>query len=452
MIRRFLNVRRLQSWHGLPCRWRGVRRLGSERRAGVALIVALAAPVILLAVAMGLEIGRWTFTQLDLQRTADMAAMAGGEGLASNDTLQQAANAAANIAEINGASGTTSRTWNASTLVLTDNQVTVTITNGVHNSADPAVLVTVREPVSLMFTNFLTSATSITLGSQAMAELGPQPCILGIGTSGSAITAQGTVGVTLNGCSAYSDSSLTVGGNVNFDASALYASGTISVGSNVTGTATNPAVQTSGVTPMSDPYASYAPLQNALAEASCAPKQLPVTSGNDVILSPNTCYGDLKIGNTQILDFSSPGLYTINGSITVDGSSGAQISGSGITIVSTGTLKVTGNFNNNAITFTAPTVSTAQNGAIPGILFASTSNQATTIGGGSALPYTGLLYLPNASIKFAGTPTSGSTGCAKILAQSVTFVGNSELSSTCSDYQLTSFGTVPNSQLVQLVE
>lgn len=433
--------------------WRGdVRRLGRDRRAAVALILALAAPVMLLAVAMGLEIGRWTFTQLDLQRTADMAAVAGGEGLANNDTLEQSADAAANVAEINGASGTTNRTWNAGTLVLSDNQVTVKITNGVRNSADPAVLVTVRKPVSLMFTNLLTSATSMTLGSTAMAELGPQPCVLAVGTSGTSISAQGTVGVSLSGCSAYSDSSLTVGGNVTFNASALYASGTISVGSNVTGTATNPAIQTSGVTPLTDPYANDVALQNALAEANCAPQQQPVISGNDVILSPNTCYGNLKIGNTQVLDFSSPGLYTINGSISVDGSSGAQISGSGITIVSTGTLSITGNFNNGAITFTAPTVASAQNGAIPGILFASTSNQATTIGGGTALPYTGLLYLPNANIKFAGTPTGGSTGCAKILAQSVTIVGNSQLSSTCSDYQLTSFGAIPNSQLVQLVE
>jgi hypothetical protein len=401
---------------------------------------------------MGLEIGRWTFTQLDLQRTADMAALAGGEGLGSNDSLQEAANAAANIAEINGASGTTSRTWNASTLILSDNQVTVQITNGVRNSADPAVLVTVRKPVSLMFTNFLTSATSITLGSTAMAELGPQPCILAVGTSGNAISASGNVSVALTGCSAYSDSSIRMNGSVTFDASALYASGSINLVGTVSGTATNPAVETSGVTPMTDPYASDVAVQNALAAAQCAPKQNPVTSGNNIILSPNTCYGSISVGSNQTLDFSTPGLYLVNGSISVTGNTGVQISGSGITIASTGSLSITANFNSGGVVFTAPTVSSAQNGAIPGILFATTSNKATTVGGNAAVPYTGLLYMPNADLSFHGTPTSGSSGCAKIIAKSVSLVGNSQLSSTCSDYQLTSFGTVPNSQLVQLVE
>ena len=60
--------------------------------------------------------------------------------------------------------------------------------------------------------------------------------------------------------------------------------------------------------------------------------------------------------------------------------------------------------------------------------------------------------MPNADLSFAGTPTSGSHGCAKIIAQSVSVVGNSRLESTCSSYQLNTFGTTPNNSLISLVE
>ena len=428
--------------------------LRRNRRGAIALIAGIAAPVLLMSVALGVEVGHWAVARSDMQRMADLAALAGVQGMASNDSLQQSANAAANVAELNGAAGAATRIWDATALALSDNQAAVTIVSGLHNSADPAVKVVITEAVPLLFAGLISSATSVQLNAVAIAELGPQPCILSLGTNGSSgISASGTPVVNLNGCSGYSDNNVTLKGTVTVDASALYAAGSISVGSNVTGTAINPAVQSSGAPVISDPYAADATVQNALtAAANCKTAVSPAVSGTIVTLVPNTCYGTMKIAAGYTLDFAQPGLYLINGSLSVSGNTGTAIAGAGITIASTGPISITGNFNTADVSLTAATVDTAQNGAIPGILFASSTSQASSFGGNAAVPFTGLIYTPNASLSFAGTPVSGSSGCAKIIAQSVSLVGNSTLASTCSSFQLTSFGGTLNNQLIQLVE
>jgi len=409
--------------------------------------------VVLISVAMGVEVSHWATRQLDYQRSADTAALAGGAALARNDTPEQAANAAADVAELSGIAGGT-RSWSPTSLVLADNLITVTITNGVHNSADPAVLVSVQGAVPLLFSRLISPATQISLGARAMAELGPQPCILTLGGTGNGISASGNVTMAMGGCAMYSDSSISMTGSVTVNAAALYASGGIRIGSNVSGTGTNPAVQYAGVAPLSDPYTKDGAVQNALAKASCAPTQLPVVSGNTVTLTPNTCYGSISISGSQTLVFNGAGLYTINGSLTATGNSSQNttIDGAGITIVSTGALSISGNFNNGAVTLTAPTVTTAQNGAIPGILFASDTSVASTVAGNAPIPFTGLVYTPNAALSFNGTPTAASGGCDKIIARSVSMVGNAVLASACSNYNLNSFGILPNNSLVQLVE
>ena len=428
------------------CLWR-------NRRGAAALIAAIAAPVVLISVALGVEVSHWATRKLDYQRGADTAALAGGAALARNDTPEQAANAAADVAELSGIAGG-ARSWTPASLVLTDNLITVTITNGIHNSADPAVLVSVQGSVPLLFSRLITAATQITLGANAMAELGPQPCILTLGGSGNGISASGNVTMAMPGCAMYSDSSISMTGTDTIDAAALYASGGIRIGSNVSGTGTNPSVQYAGVAPLSDPYARDNAVQSALAKASCAPTQLPVVSGNTVTLNPNTCYGSISISGTQTLVFKGAGLYTINGSFNATGSSSQNtaIDGAGITIVSTGALSITGHFNNGAVTLTAPTIATAQNGAIPGILFASDTSVGSSVAGNAPIPFTGLIYTPNAALSFSGTPTSTSGGCDKVIARSVSMVGNAVLASACSNYDLNSFGILPNNSLVQLVE
>jgi len=55
---------------------------------------------------MGIEITHWTVVKLELQRTADVASLAGAMEYALASNAQDAANEAANVAELNGATGT----------------------------------------------------------------------------------------------------------------------------------------------------------------------------------------------------------------------------------------------------------------------------------------------------------------------------------------------------------
>ena len=205
------GTRRVAGSLPLPARRTALARVGRDRRAAVSLIAAITAPVLLMAVAMGVEVAHWSTRKLDLQRAADTAALAGVAAIAREGSNFQAASAAANVAELSGIAGGT-RSWSAGALVLSDNQATVKITNGVRNSYDPAVLVTVQATTPLLFSRIITAATSISLQATAMAELGPQPCVLTLGGAGNGISASGNVVMNLPGCAMYSDSSQSMQG------------------------------------------------------------------------------------------------------------------------------------------------------------------------------------------------------------------------------------------------
>ncbi len=422
-------------------------------------------PVLMMSVAMGVEVSHWSAQQLDLQRTADLAALAGASAYARGGTAAQAAAAAADVAELDGAAGG-SRSWSPAAQTLTDNQITVLITSGVRNAADPAVQVTVRRTVPLLFAHIASDAQSVSLGARAMAEVGgsqnsPQPCVLTVGGDANGVvtlpgvTASGNTDASLSGCSLVSDSKVSMSGNLTLDVSAIYAAGTISMSGNVSGTAANSSAQHPGSPQIPDPYAGNSTLQNAIAKANCSPTQLPAVSHNTYNLYPNVCYGSISIGGNASVVFNGTGLYTINGSVTISGNTslgGTTISGSGITIVSTGPLSISGNFNTGSIVLTAPTVGTAQEGSVAGVLFATNSTGASTVSGNSAIPFSGLLYMPNGSLSVSGNATDGSSGCAEIIAGTLTLSGNMDLASNCSNYGLTTFGSLPNTTSIGLVE
>jgi len=222
---------------------RGVLRrrkfLGADRRGAIALIAGIAAPVLLGAIALGVEVAHWSSVQLDTQRTSDLAALAGAQSAAGGATTQEAANAAASVAELNGASGATTRTWNAATNVLTDNTVTVSLVNGVHTSNDKAFQVAITKSVPLVLAGLISSASAETLRATATAEVmstqawaGPQPCVAALKTAaqgGTGITYTGWATMTAIGCSIRSNAGLTETGSGNWNTQGIYAAGSISI-------------------------------------------------------------------------------------------------------------------------------------------------------------------------------------------------------------------------------
>ena len=138
-------------------------RLGSDRTAAVAVMIALTAPVLIMFVGMGVELTSWVATRTTLQRTADVAALAGAVSFSETRTALTAANAAADIAEINGAVGALARVWNPTTQTLTDNQVSIQVGTGVRNSQDTGITVTLIQSVPTILIRVLTQMTSVTL-------------------------------------------------------------------------------------------------------------------------------------------------------------------------------------------------------------------------------------------------------------------------------------------------
>ena len=62
------------------------RGLAADRRGAIALVAGIAAPVLLGAIALGVEVAHWSSVQLDTQRITDLAALAGAQSAASGAT------------------------------------------------------------------------------------------------------------------------------------------------------------------------------------------------------------------------------------------------------------------------------------------------------------------------------------------------------------------------------
>src|SRR3954454_19798552 len=105
-------------------------KLLHERKGSVAMMTAIMGPVLIMSLGMAVEVTSWSVSNLELQRIADASAWAGAARYGATGNAQTATTAAAELAEINGVSGATTRTWNAATLTMTDNLITAQLVAG----------------------------------------------------------------------------------------------------------------------------------------------------------------------------------------------------------------------------------------------------------------------------------------------------------------------------------
>ncbi len=411
-------------------------KLKRDERGSIAVLVAIIMPVVLMTVGIGVEASSWVVVKQELQRTADAAALAGAleYGIAGN--AHNAAIAAANVAALNGAAGSAAPVWNTARQTLTSGLVTVQLGAGVRNSKNVAVAATVSQTVPLALAGLMTTALSITLSATGWAETNAnaQPCVLALDPHGNGVTVQGNPTLALTGCTVRSNASISTGGSASMTAAGFYANGMIT-GSGINGTL-HP---NDGTSP--DPYATDAAVQagfaNLLSGAGAAFSDKPNAT---TALSPGP-YSGWDINGTVSL---RAGIYYINGNIVLGAQ--ASVSGTGVTIVTSGALSMTGGA---ALTISAAEAD-ATSGAIPGVVFASNSTVATTFGGTSNPSLTGVVYFPNADLSFSGN-TGVAAGCLEVIAKSVSFHGDSSLAANCTSYSALSFGsdTSPGVALVQ---
>ena len=465
--------------------------LATDRRGAVGLFVALTMPVLIGSVGMGIEVANWATVKVELQRTADAAALTGAYYYQANSVqahvAQNAATAAAYVAQINGITGVSggagNMTWNSGSSTLTDNQVTVQILNNnqcvAGTTCTIGVQTTVSRTVPLSFGSILTTDTAVTLSASSVAEVipaaqGGPACMLalqgdinGVSTNQD-ISVSGHVTVNAGNCALRSDGSVTVSGNVTINAQAIYSAGTYTKTGSPTVSGT--VFTNSGQIP--DPLMGDTALQNAITAAKNIPTTTASISCNSGGCSgPTGCctanspsngittinpgsYGGLSASGQANIALTS-GLFSFRDDVSISG--GAEITATNVSIVTGG--KSGSSFSGNTLaTLTAATTATAAtittNTPIAGIAFATGSTKSTTISGTSGTDFAGLIYQPNGSVTISGNATDGTGGCGEVIANDITLSGNADttVAPNCGSYGLPTINSLPSTSRVALVE
>jgi len=409
-----------------------VMRFSRDQAGSYAILVAFILPVLVGVAGLATEASLWFMSHRSLQNAADSAAFSGATSRASGSTLFTEASAVtAAYGFANGA-----------------NSVAVTVnrppTSGNYTATPSAVEVIVQQPQN-RFMSALFGTGQVTIRARAVAIPGNDGlgCVLSLdGSAPGATTGQGSTTVNLINCSLYDNSSdgsaLTVGGSAAITA---YSIGVVGGISGQAGITTTNGVTTGGA-PTPDPYASIAnPTPTGPTVNSCC-------SHGTATINPGIYTNGMKLVAGANITLN-PGVYYIEGGSGLDVAGGSTLTGNGVTLVFTtdGSKYATANINGGAtVNLTAPTT-----GATAGIVIFGDRNMplnsSFTFNGGSSQVFTGAVYAPRAAVKFAGG-ANNANGCTQLVANSVTFTGNSNFAVNCSGKGTKPLGT----SLTKLVE
>jgi hypothetical protein len=401
----------------------------SDRAGSIGFIAALASPVMVCAAVLGTEAGSWAYKHQTMQGVTDAAAISGVVSGLSGTALTIQAQA------ITAASGFVAGIGGVNI------QVNSPPAAGAYTGISGAVEVILQQAQRPMLASAL-SSNFVSIRSRSVAIRKPGgACLLALNaTASGAITLQGTSQVVLSGCDGFSNSasssSMVAGGSANLTLGSASAVGGIGNTSNIT--AAN-GIYT-GAASLPDPYAAEAyPTPGACSQSY---------SGGSITLYPGVYCGGIALSGGANVTLN-PGIYFMEGGdLKVAGNS--TLTGDGVTIVftsSNGSSYAGAAISSNAvINLTAP--QTAPTAGI--VLFgdrAMTPGTAFKLTGGGTQNWGGALYLPKAALTYAGGATGG-TGCTQIVADTVTFTGNSNMSLNCDGYGVTPIGN----QIAALVE
>ncbi|MCZ4094249.1 pilus assembly protein TadG-related protein [Sinorhizobium psoraleae] len=401
----------------MPRRRTGASRFIKDEGGTVALIAAIAFPVLVGAMGLGAETGYWFLERRKLQHAADVSAHAAAVRFRAGDQQAMLETTARRIASASG---------------YTPGSLAVGTQQGLGGSTKLTVELTETHP--RLFSSVFDDGP-VTMKARAVAEIkgGSKACVLALSNSASgAVTVTGSTEVRLSGCSVISNSSavdafLMKNGSAMMSTDCVYTVGEAVTTTGLTLTGCSEPIER--VSPTADPFASVAePEKLHIQQLPC--RTLAYVSNSTYtfdLLADGTeairfC-GGLQIQNTITL---KPGLYIIDGGdFTV--TAGAKLSGEGVTLFFTNgaAAKLLGNGD---IDLSAPT-----SGPFAGLLFFGSRHDTGVlhqVTGNSESTLEGNLYLPSGRIDFTGNSTV-SGGCTQIVADQVTFTGNSTME-TCA--------------------
>ena len=398
-----------------------------DKSGNYVMITALMAPVLLGGAGLATEGGLWYYVHQSVQGAADSSALSAANMASLNavrSPTTQAQSVAATYGYVNGTAGAT----------VTVNRPPVSGAYAANNQAIE-VIVTTQQPRLL---SAIFAAGAVTLSGRAVALPGNAGtgCVLSLNPAASGgVTSKGNSAITLNQCSVYDDSSdasaLVNGGTASINALSVNVVGQISGGSGIT---TTQGVHV-GISPIADPYADVPMPTPGACDYNNKTYKTTIT------IDPGTYCNGIQLNAGAVVTMN-PGVYIIDrGSLQIAG--GATLKGDGVTIVftsSTGNNYADATINGGAIIqLTAPTT-----GPTAGIVMFGDRNMPTSttfkFNGGDTQVLGGAVYLPKGTLQYAGG-NNANTNCTQVIADTVTFVGNSLLKVNCSGSGTRPIGT-----------
>ncbi len=390
-----------------------LRRLLCDHRGSVAILAAVGMTAMLGFLSLGTEMGLWYASKRSLQTMADAAALGGAFELGAGSNSAAISAAATLDAKRNGLQ-------TAANTTLTVHAPPVT---GKYIGDPRSVEVVVSRPQTLLFSSLFLKSTTISARAVAKVPTSGDPCVLALNNvSSDTAYFTGSTTITLKKCGITANSTspqaVAVSGNATVNTAFIRSSGGYDVSGS--GELETDSISTNAA-PTDDPFASL----SAPAPGTCRTQP----KGTDFTLSEGTYCGGLDLkGNVKF----NPGVYVIKGD-TLKINSQATVSGTGVTIIltgnsSTGYAKVDIN-GGGTINLSAPT-----SGAWAGVAFYGdrhAPNQVNKFNGNSVTNITGAIYMPSEELDFAGGNASANSGCTRLIADSVKFIGNSSIGNTC---------------------
>jgi hypothetical protein len=259
------------------------------------------------------------------------------------------------------------------------------------------------------------SIPPVSLTCEAPPPISGDGCIYTLGRSGQGVTITGSANVTAPGCSIFDNSGSSDAATMTGSARLVARSINIVGGYRGMPNSYSP-TPTTGVAPISDPLASIP--EPAIPDDCAADPKFSGSSAH--VLSPG-CYNGLSLSGSGDLTLE-PGLYIINGSISLSGS--RSVSGTGVTFYTTGTTRISGS---RVLMLSAPT-----SGTYNGLLFFQSRSdfRAMSFSGSTGSDVRGIIYAPNAALTYSGS--TGATFHTDLVVDSVTITGSATIHSYAS--------------------
>lgn len=404
---------------------RNSARIARTADGNVAIIFALTLPLVVGGAGLGVETSYWYYKYQELQAAADAAAYAGAIEKRAGSPLTKVKTVATASAGDNA--------FDASIGTIVINSPPTT---GAFIGAS-AVEVILTQPVGRFFTAIF-SNDEVPEQARAVASFQAtgEACLLALNPSASkAVLFAGNTNLTLTGCNvmanSIADDAIKSQGSAIANVKCFISGGGVALTSG-----TSEVDQTCPIInapPVGDPFAGLAVPSST---------GLPSTNSSNYAAGTYVYTSGLGLKNTINLQ---PGTYIISGG-DLSINANAFITGSGVTFYLVGGARVSIN-GTATLNLSAPT-----SGTYKGVLFFGDRNSVggtiNKFNGTASSLLTGDIYFKSQAVDYSGN-FSGIDGCTAIIADTISWSGNSTINQDCSAHGMQQINT---SQLIRLVE